>query len=240
MIKLEHVTKRYLRNVALNDVTVSFPPGKIIGIVGENGSGKSTLLKLIAGLVRPTKGKVTVAGEPVASRKVCHNVVYHSEREALYDYFTVGETVDFFASQFSDFDRDKAKQLMQFMSLQPGQRVKHLSKGSVGRLKMTLNLARRAPVVLLDEPLSGLDPFVREAVTESLLSFLELSQQTILITTHEIHELEQLIDTIVVIRGGSVLSVADIEDIRETKGKNIVEWMREQYSTPEPHNDGTA
>lgn len=230
MIKLANVTKRYLRNVALSDVTVNFSPGQIIGIVGENGSGKSTLLKLIAGLVRPTKGEVTVAGERVESRQVCHNVVYHSEREVLYDYFTVGETVDFFASQFPDFDREKAEELIRFMALQPGQRVKHLSKGSVGRLKMTLTLARRAPVILLDEPLTGLDPFVREAVTESLLSFLDLSQQTIVITTHEIHELEQLIDTVAVIRDGQILSVAAIEDIRETEGKNIVEWMRDLYN----------
>lgn len=228
MIKLEHVTKRYLRHVAVDDVTVTFSPGKIVGVIGENGSGKSTLLKLIAGLARPTRGQVLVDGAP-ATRKVCEKVAYHSEREALYDFFNVGETIDFFASQFRDFDRMKAEELMQFMSLKPEQRVKQLSKGTLGRLKMTLTLARQAPVVLLDEPLSGLDPFVRESVAESLLSFLDLSRQTILITTHEIQELEQLIDTVVVLRDGKLLSVGDVEDIREKKGKNLVEWMRELY-----------
>lgn len=228
MIELKNVTKQYLRKVALDDVTVTFSPGKIIGVIGENGSGKSTLLKLIAGLARPTRGKVLVDGVP-STRSVCEKVVYHSEREALYDFFTVDETIDFFASQFLDFDRTKAEELMQFMSLKPEQRVKQLSKGTLGRLKMTLTLARQAPIVLLDEPLSGLDPFVRESVAESLLSFLDLSRQTILITTHEIQELEQLIDTVAVIRGGKLLSVDDVETIREKKGINLVEWMRELY-----------
>lgn len=235
MIKLEHVTKRYLRKVALDDVTVTFHPGKIVGIIGENGSGKSTLLKLMAGLVRPTRGQVTVDGEPV-TRKVSEKATYLSEREELYDFFTVRETIDFFSSQFPDFDRAKAGELMHFMSLKPTERVKHLSKGGGGRLKMTLALARNAPVILLDEPLSGLDPFVREDVAESLLSYLDLSRQTIIITTHEIRELEQLIDTVAVIRGGKMLDVADVEDIRETKGKNLVEWMREVYGYTKPKN----
>lgn len=118
---------------------------------------------------------------------------------------------------------------MHFMSLQSEQRVKHLSKGTLGRLKMTLTLARRAPVVLLDEPLSGLDPFVRESVAESLLSYLDLSQQTVLITTHEIQELEPLIDTVAVIRSGKLLSVDDVETIREERGMNLVAWMRNLY-----------
>lgn len=235
MIKLEHVTKRYLRKVALDDVTVTFHPGRIVGIIGENGSGKSTLLKLMAGLVRPTRGKVTVDGKPV-TRTVSKNVAYLSEREELYDFFTVRETIDFFASQFHDFNREKAEALMHFMSLRPTERVKHLSKGGGGRLKMTLTLARNAPFVLLDEPLSGLDPFVREAVAESLLSFLDLSRQTLIVSTHEIQELEQLIDTVAVIRDGKMLDVADVEDIRETKGKNLVEWMRELYSHSVPKN----
>jgi len=228
MIKLEHVTKRYLRKVALDDVTVTFHPGNIIGIIGENGSGKSTLLKLMAGLVSPTRGNITIDGGPV-TRKASKKVAYLSEREELYDCFTVRETIAFFASQFPDFDREKAEKLMRFMSLKPQQRVKHLPKGGVARLKMTVTLARNAPFVLLDEPLSGLDPFVREAVAESLLSFIDLSRQTLIVSTHEIQELEQVIDTVAVIRDGKVLKVADVEDIRETKGKNLVEWMRELY-----------
>lgn len=136
--------------------------------------------------MRPTRGRVTVDGEAV-TRKICRKVAYLSEREALYDFFTVGETIDFFASQFNDFDRSKAEEMMRFMSLEPEQRVKHLSKGTVGRLKMILTLSRNVPVVLLDEPLSGLDPFVRESVAEGF-TFLDLSQQTVIVTTHEIQE----------------------------------------------------
>lgn len=106
MIRFEQVTKRYLSKTALIDVDLEFPAGKIIGVVGENGSGKSTMLKLIAGLLRPTKGRVLVNGEP-SHRRIARKVAYLSELETYYPFFTVQETVDYHAAQFGDLDRKK-------------------------------------------------------------------------------------------------------------------------------------
>ncbi|WP_054949784.1 ATP-binding cassette domain-containing protein [Numidum massiliense] len=230
MIQLEHVTKTYLTKVVVDDVTATFPTGKIVGVIGENGSGKSTLLKLMAGLIRPSKGTVTISGRP-ATRRISDTVAYLSESETLYRQFTIAETVNFFASQFRDFNLQKATELMHFMQLDPQKKVSHLSKGHRGRLKMALVLARDVPVILLDEPLSGLDQFVRSAIVESLLSFLDLEKQTVILTTHELMELETILDVVVAIRAGKIVAMSDVETVREVAGQSLVAWLKNVYET---------
>lgn len=123
MIELKNVSKNYLNQVALDNITLTLPAGKIIGIVGENGSGKSTALKLISGLIRPSKGSVTINGEPV-NRRSSKIISYLSELDTFYSFYTVKETIDFFATQFEDLDLQKANEIMKFMKLDPNKKVK--------------------------------------------------------------------------------------------------------------------
>lgn len=166
MIEFNHVTKKYRSQAALNDFSLSLPAGKIIGLVGENGSGKSTALKLISGLISPTKGSVTVDGE-VATRRISSKVSYLSELDAYYTFYTVAETVSYYASLYSDFNQSKAGEILDYMKLDPSKKVKDLSKGNRGRLKIAVTLAREVPVILMDEPLSGLDPMVRDSIVKA-------------------------------------------------------------------------
>lgn len=228
MIQFEEVTKRYLGKLALDRVSLQFTPGKIIGIVGENGSGKSTTLKLAAGLSQPTKGKVTIDGEEV-TRRTADKIAFLSELDTYYPFYTVAETIDFTATQFADFDREKAQEILEFMNIPPEQKVKHLSKGNRGRLKMILTLARAAPILLMDEPLSGLDPMVREAIVKSLISFIDVENQTVVLTTHEINEVEPLLDEVIAVHDGKIVDRTDVEDLREAHGISIIEWMKEIY-----------
>ncbi|OEH92782.1 ABC transporter ATP-binding protein [Bacillus solimangrovi] len=228
MITFENVSKSYLSQNALNNVDLRLPSGKIIGIIGENGSGKSTMLKLMAGLIRPTKGTVKVNNSP-ANRKISEIVTYLSELDAYYTIYTVKQTIDFFATQFKDFNLDKAYTIMEFMKLAPDQKVKNLSKGNRGRLKIVLSLARDVPYILLDEPFSGLDPMVRESVVKGLLSYIDLNKQTVIITTHEIQEVEALLDMIVVIRNGKILNMRNVEELHENEKKSVVEWLKKVY-----------
>lgn len=228
MIEFQQVSKRYLTQKALDDVSFKLPAGKIIGIVGENGSGKSTTLKLMSGLIRPTKGKVMINGEQ-ADRKICQNVSYLSELDAYYPFYTVGQTVDFYKSQFADFDEEKANDILQFMKLNRDVKVKNLSKGNRGRLKIAVTLARDVPVILMDEPLSGLDPMVRESIVKGLISFIDIERQTLIITTHEIQEIESLLDLVVLIKDGRVLSIQDVEQLRHEQNIGIVKWMKKIY-----------
>ncbi|SDH74513.1 ABC-2 type transport system ATP-binding protein [Alteribacillus persepolensis] len=231
MISVNQVSKRYGTKTALQDVSIDLPPGGITGLVGENGSGKSTLLKTLAGLVRPSRGSVQIDGTRV-TRRIASKVAYLSELDAYYSFYTVGDMVNFQASQFRDFNREKAQEMLAFMNLDPSVKLKTLSKGNRGRVKIVLTLSRDAPVILMDEPLSGLDPMVRESIVKSLISFIDVDKQTVIITTHEIKEMEALFDRVIAIKGGRILDVADTEDIRDRQGLSVVEWMTQHYSLP--------
>ncbi|MFC0523960.1 ABC transporter ATP-binding protein [Pontibacillus salicampi] len=227
MIALQQVTKKYINKTALKDVSITFEAGKITGIVGENGSGKSTTLKLIAGLLQPSSGNVLV-DEERAGRRISSKVAYMSELESIYSFFTVGDAVDFYESQFEDFDRSQAEEILTFMNLEHPQKVKHLSKGNRGRLKMTLTLARHAPYILLDEPFSGLDPMVRNSIVKGLIKFIDLDKQALIITTHEIKEIEPILDDVIAIKQGSILGREEVEDLRGN-GHSVVDWLEQVY-----------
>jgi ABC-2 type transport system ATP-binding protein len=228
MITFEHVTKKYGRETALQDVSFSLEKGKIYGILGPNGSGKSTTLKMIAGLVNPSSGVVTVNGKKV-TRKIAMEVSYLSELDFYYQAFTVNDSIKFAASQFHDFDIGRAEELLTFMKLEPKKKLKQLSKGNRGRLKLVISLARNAPIILLDEPFSGLDPMVRESIVRGLLSYIDFENQTVVIATHEIDEIETLLDDVIAIENGTVCAIENVEELRETKGLSVLEWMKEVF-----------
>lgn len=228
MIEISGLTKKYLTKTALQDVTLKIEDGGITGLIGENGSGKSTLLKIIAGLVRPTSGDVTVNGKEV-SRTIATDVAYLSELDAYYPFFTVQQMIDFEASQFPDFDKERAQAMISFMKINPSSKMKTLSKGNRGRVKIVLTLSRNAPIILMDEPLSGLDPMVRESIVESLISFIDVEKQTVIITTHEINEMEPLFDRVIAIKNGRILATADTETIRHEQNLRLVDWLKKEY-----------
>jgi len=228
VIKLTDVSKTYRKQTALKNISLTLPIGKIVGIVGENGSGKSTLLKLIAGLSLPTSGQVTVNGETV-NRRISKIVSYLSELDSFYSMYTVKEAIDYKASQFTDFNYTKAEEIMKFMQLDSDKKIKNLSKGNRGRLKIVLALARDVPYILMDEPLSGLDPIVRDSIVKGMISFVDLESQTLIMTTHEIKEIEPILDCFIAVRDGLIIRMADVEQLHESEGLGITEWMKKSY-----------
>lgn len=228
LIKLDQVSKKYITKSALQDINLELKKGKIIGLIGENGSGKSTTLKLIAGLIQPSRGSVTVNGMK-ATHQIATYVAYMSELDEYYGFYNVGQTIDFYASQFPDFNEEKAEEILAFMKLDRQAKLRHLSKGNRGRLKIVLTLAREAPVILLDEPLSGLDPMVRDSIVKGLISFIDLENQIVLITTHEIKEIETILDEVIAIKNGEIIGHHPVDEIRSEYNMGIVEWMTEMY-----------
>jgi ABC-2 type transport system ATP-binding protein len=224
-IRLNNVTKKYGSEKALDNVTLHFQPGKIYGLLGPNGSGKSTTLKMITGLVYPDSGSVLVLGENV-DRTINKKVAYLTEQDMFYDVFTVNNMVEFYASQFPDFNIHKANQILNDMNLSRNKKMKHLSKGNRGRLKLVLTLAREAPIVLLDEPFSGLDAMVRDSIVKSLLTYIDFDKQTVIIATHEIDEIEPLMDEVIVIYNGHIIANENVERLREEQGSSVLEWFK--------------
>ncbi|WP_017473579.1 ABC transporter ATP-binding protein [Amphibacillus jilinensis] len=224
-IELNGVSKKYGRDYALNDVNLSLQKGKIYGLLGPNGSGKSTTLKMMAGLVFPNRGEITLHNEKV-TRRTAEQVAYLTELDMFYDNFSVAETINYVASQFESFDIRKAEQLLAELKLDPTKKVKQLSKGNRGRLKLVTALARDTDVVLLDEPFSGLDPMVREVTVKSLLRYVDLEQQVIVIATHEINEIESLLDEVIALYYGDIIGQENVEALREEQGLSVLEWFK--------------
>lgn len=224
MIELKNVTKKYFTYQAIRDISIILDSGKVIGIIGENGSGKTTLLKLLAGLLRPSKGSVQIDSTQV-SRKISWKLSYLTDMDYYFPYFTVEELILFYQSQFADFDQERAFDITSFMKLSKQQKVKHLSKGNKSRLKIAVTLARKAPYIVLDEPFSGLDPIVRKAIINGIIKYVDLNDQSIIIATHELNEVEPILDEVVLLKRGKIVGHKDVEHIREEYGMSVVEWM---------------
>ncbi|ANB83065.1 MULTISPECIES: ATP-binding cassette domain-containing protein [Bacillus] len=224
-LDFERVTKKYGRRLAVSDVSFSLSPGKIYGILGPNGSGKSTTLKMLAGLAFPTSGAVRI-GDCAVSRNMLFRTAYLTEHDMFFARTTVGDMLTFYHSQFPDFQLEKAHNLLTEMNLSAGQKIKELSKGSRGRLKIVLALSRKASVILLDEPFSGLDPAVRESIVNSLVSYIDFDSQIVVIATHEIGEIETLLDEVMVFIKGKIAERREVEEIREQEGMSVLQWYR--------------
>lgn len=226
VVVLQNIYKRYGQTEALQNINFTFEKGRIYGLLGPNGSGKSTTLKLMTGLVFPDQGTVTVNDEPV-TRKTCIDVAYLTELDMFYDTFSVRETVEYVASQFSNFNMEKAIMLLNELKLDSTSKVRSLSKGNRGRLKLVTTLSRDAEVILLDEPFSGLDPMVRDAIVRSLLKYVDYEHQIIVIATHEINEIEPLLDEAIAIFNGVIVGHENVEALREEQGKSVLQWYKE-------------
>jgi len=230
IIKLNNISKKYIFKQALEPFTLDIPKGGIVGLIGPNGSGKSTLLKMIAGLVHPTTGDIIVDDLKVKDRLINKKVIYLSEVDSLYPFFTVKETLLFAASVYEDFNLAEAEELQKRLNLDAYVKVKDLSKGNRARLKIILALSRKAPVILMDEPLSGLDPLVREDIIKLIASSVDISEQTLIISTHEVSEIEPMLDYVILLKYSQMVFFDKVETLREEHGQSVLDKMKEVLS----------
>ncbi|MFJ7981656.1 ATP-binding cassette domain-containing protein [Lysinibacillus xylanilyticus] len=228
MLQLSNVSFRYMKKPILQDVSFSFPVGQIIGLVGENGSGKSTLLKVLAGLLRPSSGEVLLNGMPV-TRRSADKIAYLPDIDLFFDFYTGEQLFQHYASQFEDFSYDKACIVAEFLQVDKNVKLRQLSKGNRGRMKMAATLGREVPFYLMDEPFSGLDPIVREQLIKGLIQFTDIEHQTILLSTHELYEVEPILDQIILLQNGSIIAHEEVETIRDVSNKDAVQWMKAYY-----------
>lgn len=226
-IQIQNVSKKYGFKEALLPFDLMVPKGCIVGLIGPNGSGKSTLLKMIAGLVHPSTGEITVDGTRVRDRLINRKVVYLSEVDHLYPFYNVKETLEFANIVFPDFDVKKALEIQKMLNLDSYTKVKSLSKGNKARLKIILAMARKVPVVLLDEPLSGLDPLVREDIIKLIASYGGTSEQTMIISTHEVSEIEPMLDYVILLKYSKMAYFDKVETLREEYGQSVLDKLKE-------------
>ena len=226
MIEMKQVTKRYGKSDGLFDISWRMSQKGLAGIIGPNGSGKTTLLKLIAGLLRPTNGTVTVGGR-IVDRTIAGQVAYLSELDSLYGFQTIRQAIRFHEQTIESFRTEKAMEMTNELALPLDKKIKTLSKGNRAKVKIILTLAREVPILVMDEPLSGLDPIVREDILNMIIRYLDVERQLGLISTHEVTEVEPFLDYVMFLNRGSIILEGETDHLREKHGKSVVELMRE-------------
>lgn len=228
LLKLEQVTKLYGDKQALNAVDLVIPEGKIVGLLGPNGSGKSTMIKLINGLLEPTAGNITVKGNKpgIETKKV---ISYLPERTYLNDWMKVQDLLDFFDDFYSDFNINRAIEMLTSLKLDLNQKLKTMSKGTKEKIQLILVMSREADLYILDEPIGGVDPAARDYILKTIIkSYSDTS--TVIIATHLIQEIENICDEVIFLSQGKIVLQGNVDEIREEKGKSIDTLFREVFA----------
>ncbi len=223
----EKVSKRYGSFQALKQVSFSVEKGKIVGLLGPNGSGKSTLIKLANGLLVPTEGTIKIDGEPVG-RRTKSMVSYLPERTYLNTWMRVEEMVEYFADFYEDFSKEKAYTMLGELHIDRKQRLSQLSKGNREKVQLILVMSRSAKLYMLDEPIGGVDPAARDYILRTIIGNYN-PEATVIISTHLISDVENILDEVVFIKEGQLLMQKDVESIRMESGKSIDALFREVF-----------
>jgi ABC-2 type transport system ATP-binding protein len=216
VVRASGLTKRYGKSVAVDNISFEIPAGRIIGLIGPNGSGKTTTLKAMLGLV-PFEGELRVLGlDPRTQRdELMANVSFIADVAVLPRWLRVSEAVDFVAGVHPKFDRAKAERYLKNTKLSPKMKVKEMSKGMIVQLHLALVMAIDAKLLVLDEPTLGLDILYRKQFYQNLLEDYFDEQKTIIVTTHQVEEIEHILSDLMFIRDGRITLSATMDEIGE-------------------------
>ena len=227
LLECNGLTKCYSGKKALNNVNLKLEPGRIIGLLGPNGSGKSTFIKLCAGLLTPNAGEVRILGLPIGP-ETKGMVAYLPERTYLSKWETVREIVDFFDEMYDNFQKDKAYQMLQDLNINPEDKLKTMSKGTKEKVQLILVMSRKADLYLLDEPMGGVDPAARDYILDTIITSYN-QEGSILISTHLISDIENILDDVIMIKEGNVVCYDSADNIRMNYEKSLDQVFREVF-----------
>jgi ABC-2 type transport system ATP-binding protein len=216
VISARGLRKSYKNKLALDGTTFDIPPGRIIGLIGPNGAGKTTALKAILGLI-PFEGQLSVLGRDPRSERddLMNDVCFIADVAVLPRWMRVREAIEFVAGVHPRFDRARCERFLHGTQLKPQMRVRELSKGMIVQLHLALVMAIDAKLLVLDEPTLGLDILYRKQFYQRLLEDYFDEQKTILVTTHQVEEIEHILTDVMFIRDGKIVLDAPMEDIGE-------------------------
>lgn len=227
ILQCDQLCKNYGQRRALNHVTFSIRPGRIIGLLGPNGSGKTTLIKIANGLLTPTSGKIRIDQKEIGieSKKA---VSYLPDCISLPEWMKIKELLRFYASFFEDFNMKKAEEMLKNLKLDDNMRFKSLSKGNKEKVQLVLTMSREAKLYLLDEPMGGVDPATRDYILNTIISNYS-EQSSVVISTHLISDVEKILDEVLFIHQGEVVLQDTVDHIRDEQGKSIDALFREVF-----------
>ncbi|MFF2911044.1 ABC transporter ATP-binding protein [Paenibacillus sp. NPDC057934] len=227
-VQCQNLTLHARKKTILDDVSFHIPQGSITGLLGPNGAGKSTLLRLITGLATPDSGSVKIFGESAGVERL-GQLSLLPDRSSLPGWLTVGRWLHFAEGIYPDWDNVKAEQLMGQLSVKRESRISTLSRGEEARLQLLTCLSRKAPLVILDEPFTGVDLISREEIASTVVGEMADGERTFFIATHDIREMELLFDRLILIGNGRIQGVEDVEQLRKS-GQSVESRYREVFA----------
>lgn len=228
MLECQQIMKKYISTTAVEDITLKLEPGNIYALLGPNGSGKTTFMKMVAGLIKPTQGTLLFEGQEIGLYSKEH-IAYMPTEAYFYPYMTCKDIGKYYEDFFSDFDSEKYYRLLAEMDLKPELKAAKMSSGMMAKLKIAVTLSRNAKLVMLDEPLNGIDIIARDKILNTIIDSFS-PEKTFVISSHLVDELERLIDYAIFIKQGHVALMGDAEELRTNSGKSIVEMYKEIYA----------
>ena len=227
MLESKEITKVFGRKTAVDHISLKLTPGHIYAMLGPNGSGKTTWMKMAAGLIKPTSGEIWYNGRPldINSRR---EIAYMSTEPYFYNWMKVSDVGKYYQDFFSDFSMDRYKELLDRMELTGDLKTRSLSSGMMAKLKIAVTMARDARVIMLDEPLNGIDLLARDQIMTSIVETVS-SDRVLLISSHLVEELETVADYAVFIRQGHLADFRELEELRMTEGISVADKYRQIY-----------
>jgi len=227
ILECQNLTKTFGEKKALDNVTLSIPSGRIVGLLGPNASGKTTFIKICNELLTPTSGTIRIGGYPpgIETKKI---VSYLPEKTYLNDWMKVSDIISFFKDFYGDFNADKAYDMLKRLRIEPKDRLKTLSKGTKEKVQLILVMSREAKLYLLDEPIGGVDPAAREYILDTIIRNYS-EDATLILSTHLISDIEKILDDVIFIKEGRIVLHKTVDEIREETGKSIDSLFREVF-----------
>lgn len=227
ILECKGLSKRFGAVTALDGISFTIEPGRIVGLLGPNGSGKTTLIKLANGLLVPTAGELWINGR--APGKESHAMVsYLPERTSHPLWMTVKQLQDFYEDFYADFQRERSEEMLDRLEISAKQRMKHMSKGTREKVQLILAMSRQAKLYLLDEPIGGVDPAARDYILDTIIRNYN-PEASVIISTHLIADVEKVLDEVLFIDRGQILLQSSVDAIREEKGMSVDALFREVY-----------
>lgn len=228
MLQCNDLIKSYRGKNAVNHLSLNLEAGKIYALLGPNGSGKTTLMKMIAGLVKPTSGAIAFEGQPIGTFSKAH-IAYMPTEAFFYSYMTGRDAGKYYQDFFRDFHMEQYARYLEEMELDPSQKISKMSSGMMAKLKIALTLSRDARLIMLDEPLNGIDLITREKIVETITRSFS-PQKTFVLSSHLVEELEKIIHYAFFIRQGELVLEGSLDDLHREQGKTIVDLYKEIYA----------
>ncbi|WP_068676289.1 ATP-binding cassette domain-containing protein [Oceanobacillus sp. Castelsardo] len=227
MIEVKDIKKNFGLKKVLKGVSFTANKGEITCLIGINGAGKTTIMNAIMNLTPIKGGEILIDSERL-TKETYEKITFIPDAITMLPQMKIGEALQFMKDFYKSWNEERAKELLSFFRLKEEEKISSLSKGNTAKVNLLLGLGLDVDYLLMDEPFSGIDIFSREQITEVFTSHL-VEDRGVIITTHEINDIEHLIDKAVLLDDGKVLREFRTEEVRELEGKSVVDVMREVY-----------